>query len=245
MTEEIKTRGICLRTVEYGESDRIITLLTDNKGKIAVRARGVSSAKSKLRLAATPFAFGEYILTIKSGFYTLKTFDYADSFQTISDDIFRYYAGAAALETTDKLNEEEVPDVHCFTCLLRFLSRVCYEGGGEGDFVPFVLDMLKLSGYGASLGNYRASTDYSYYYFDLEEGGFVPSEKKGASSVKLTREAAALFAAYIGGERPQNPSRFSLAEILALLSMYIRVKTGKTVRSFFELASLLRGESPV
>ena len=97
MREEIKTEGICLRSVEYGESDRIITLLTDNQGKLAVRAKGISSPKSKLRHAATPFSFGEYILTVNGEFYTLKSFDYKDAFTAVSDDLTRYFSGAAAL----------------------------------------------------------------------------------------------------------------------------------------------------
>lgn len=242
MTEEIKARGICLRTTEYGENDRIMTLLTDSKGKIAVRARGVGSPKSKLRHAAVPFAFGEYILTVRGGYYALKTFDYLDSFEAVSYDIIRYYCGAAALETMDKLNEDEVPDVDGFARLLRFLSDICYGGGDVRDFVTFVLDVLRLSGYGLSLGAYREGNDPAYYAFDLEEGGFVSRDVKSGSIARLTTGAARLLIDYVEGVRPQEiPAGSCLAEILSLLSMYVRTKTGYTIRSYFELADMLKG----
>ena len=242
MTEEIKARGICLRTTDYGENDRIMTLLTDEKGKIAVRARGVTSAKSKLRHAATPFAFGEYILSVRNGYYTLRTFDYLDSFPPISENIVRYYCGAAALETVDKLDEGGVPDVEEFARLLRFLTDLCYGGGNEGDFILFVLDMLMICGYGVSEGASQTGLSAKNYVFDLEEGGFVPQEKKGGNYVRLTADAASLFLSYIAGERPSQPASCSIAEILSLLSLYIRLKTGNNVHSYFELSNLLKGD---
>ena len=242
MTEEIKTRGICLRTTEYGENDRIMTLLTDSKGKIAVRARGVSAPKSKLRHAAVPFAFGEYILTLRGGYYALKTFDYLDSYDSVSNDLIRYYCGAAALETMDKLNEDEVPDIDGFARLLRFLTEICYGGGDVRDFLSFVIDVLMLSGYGLSLGAYREGNDPVHYAFDLEEGGFVSRDVRSASIVRLTSGAAALLIAYIEGDRPEEmPAGSYMAEVLSLLSMYVRTKTGCTIRSYFELADMLKG----
>ena len=101
MKEEIKVDGICLRSVEYGENDRIITLLTDKSGKVSVRARGISSPKSRLRQATIPFAFGEYILVENGDFYTLKNFDYHDAFTAVSDDLTRYFCACAALEIAD------------------------------------------------------------------------------------------------------------------------------------------------
>ena len=244
MTEEVKTRGICLRAVDYRENDRIITLLTDSYGKIAVRARGVTSPKSKLRHAATPFAFGEYILTVKGGFYTLKTYDYLDSFPTLSENILRYYCGAAALETVDKIDEGDVPEVQAFTRLLRLLSELCYGGGKEGDLILYILDILRIYGYAVSFGEYKEGNDAKYYAFDLEEGGFVASPRQGGYAVRLTADAARLFLAYLKGESPSAPSPYSVAEILSLLSLYVRTKTGKNLHSFFELSCLLKGETP-
>ena len=239
--EEIKTRGICLRTTEYGENDRIMTLLTDGKGKIAVRARGVGSPKSKLRHAAVPFAFGEYILTVRNGYYALKTYDYLDSFPTVSEDIVRYYCGAAALETADKLIENEVADVESFTRLLRYLTELCYGGGKVGDFISFVLDMLMIGGYGISLGAYKQGNDPARYAFDLEEGGFVPVEMRSGSAVRLTGSAVTFLVGRMTGQGTNEaPSGAVTAEILSLLSMYIRTKTGNTVRSYFELSDMLK-----
>ena len=47
MLKDIRTKSIVLRRTNYGESDRILNLLTEN-GVISVIAHGVRKEKSKL-----------------------------------------------------------------------------------------------------------------------------------------------------------------------------------------------------
>ena len=43
----IKTDGIVLREVAYQDSDKLLTVLTREYGKLTVRARGVRSSRSR------------------------------------------------------------------------------------------------------------------------------------------------------------------------------------------------------
>ena len=239
MTEEIKTEGVCLRAVEYGESDRIITLLTDKLGKIAVRARGVSSQKSKLRHAAIPFSFGEYILVMKGEFFTLKSFDYNDAFTAISDDLIRYFAGTAGLEIADKLTEESVPVHQEMARLLRLLMSLSYDGGGLPALLAYLLDMLQIAGYGISAGELTVLRAPKYFLFDLEEGGFVPSSHRSPYALKMSVGAVRLLLAFSEGREEQG-EKADFAEVFSVLSQYMKVKTGKNLRALFELCDLLR-----
>lgn len=237
--EETKVEGICLRSTEFGESDRIITLLTDSCGKIAVKVRGVASPKSRLRQAAVPFAFGQYVLIKKNGFFTLKSFDFSDPFTQISCDLTRYYLGAAALELSDSLTEESIPVTRELARLLRFLMTLCYDGGGISSFMIYVLDVLKIAGYGLREGEYDGKKEARYFVFDLEEGALRLSENKPSYAFRLTPSAVRFLAAFMKGEEPDaEPSAY--CEILSLFSQYIRYKTGGTVRSLFELSDLIR-----
>ena len=48
MGEAVKLQAIVLNRVDYKESDRILTLLSPEKGKLTVSARGVKKQASKL-----------------------------------------------------------------------------------------------------------------------------------------------------------------------------------------------------
>ena len=52
MKQQVKTKGIVLREVKTGESDRILTILTPDSGMISAAAKGAQRLKSKL-FAAT------------------------------------------------------------------------------------------------------------------------------------------------------------------------------------------------
>lgn len=43
----LTTRGLVLREAKYKESDKILTILTAEEGKLTVKARGVARTRSK------------------------------------------------------------------------------------------------------------------------------------------------------------------------------------------------------
>ena len=102
-TVEEKLNGLCVRTVDYKDNDRLITLCTAEKGKILAKATGCKTPKAKLKYAASPLCFGEYLLIETGGRYTLKGCEAYDTFSDIATDLKRYYGGFSVLEWLDKL----------------------------------------------------------------------------------------------------------------------------------------------
>ena len=58
----IKTDGIVLREVAYQDSDKLLTVLTREYGKLTVRARGVRSSRSRSKAACQLLAYSEFTL---------------------------------------------------------------------------------------------------------------------------------------------------------------------------------------
>ena len=63
--------AVMLRASDYNENDKILTLLTAEKGKITAGIKGVKKAAAKLKFAAQPFCFAEYVLSERGGRYTV------------------------------------------------------------------------------------------------------------------------------------------------------------------------------
>ena len=56
---DFKSDALLIKSCDYGESDKIITLLTADRGKLTAGMKGVRKAGAKLRFAAQPFCFAE------------------------------------------------------------------------------------------------------------------------------------------------------------------------------------------
>ena len=59
----IKTKAIVLRSVPFGDYDKMLTLLGETTGKISVVAKGGKSLK--LGAACNNFCFSEFVLSAK------------------------------------------------------------------------------------------------------------------------------------------------------------------------------------
>ncbi|HSM92508.1 MAG TPA: DNA repair protein RecO, partial [Anaeromyxobacteraceae bacterium] len=55
MASRLKVEGIVLRVVDYGESDRIVTLLTRERGKVGAYARGARASRRRFPGLLEPF----------------------------------------------------------------------------------------------------------------------------------------------------------------------------------------------
>ncbi len=129
-TDSLKTKAIAVRAVPYGESDMIVTLVGVETGRITATAKGCLKRGAKLRYAAEPFNFGDYVLAGRNGRYVIAECSQIESFCDITSDLDKYYDGCFVLEALSRLSEEASPDV--FMSALKALSELSY-GSGEAD----------------------------------------------------------------------------------------------------------------
>ncbi len=107
--QEIKTFALCVRAEDYGESSKILTLITTDYGKIVAQIRSVKSPKSKLKQCASPFCLGEYILTKgKSGRYVVTGAGVEESFFSLWTDVRKNSSASIVAEALDRLTYEGV-----------------------------------------------------------------------------------------------------------------------------------------
>lgn len=121
-TPYIVDKGIVLRETETKETDKILTLLTWDQGKISVIARGARRKNSKFSAAAQPLAYAEWTL------YQRKDWHYASDASTL--ELFGGLPGeleALALGSyMAELTEAAAPDAVPVPELLRHLLNGLY-----------------------------------------------------------------------------------------------------------------------
>ncbi len=151
--EEIKVKGIVLKSVDYKDSDKIITIFSAERGLITARARGVKKAKAKLAFAVQPFAFVEFMLMAKGGYYTVINATSIDQFFDITTDFDNYILMLACLEVCGKTIKENDINEELFILLLNSLKMVCYANASAMVvFVKFMFESLKYLGFAMEFG---------------------------------------------------------------------------------------------
>lgn len=150
--EELKVKGIVIKAVDYKDSDKIITIFSAEMGLIKARARGVKKAKAKLAFAVQPFAFIEFLLAEKGGFYTVINASSVDQFFNVTADFDNYIFMLGALEVCEKTVKQNSPEPKLFMLLLNALKEVCYSGTSSMYvFIKFMIESLKFLGFDLEL----------------------------------------------------------------------------------------------
>ena len=97
----IVTRGVVLRQTETKEADKILTLLTADKGKIPVIARGVRRRSCKYAASAQPLAYSEWTLYQKGDWYYANEASTVEQFSGLQGDLSRLSLGFYFAELTE------------------------------------------------------------------------------------------------------------------------------------------------
>lgn len=117
----ITLRGIVIKSVDYNESDKILTLLTFEKGKITVNAKGVRKKKSKLSHIARVLYCGEFEILVTQNRNILIGATLLIDISNISKDLESFYYAAHYVDIASSIIMEELPDEDIIKLLLNTL----------------------------------------------------------------------------------------------------------------------------
>ncbi|MBQ8425116.1 MAG: DNA repair protein RecO [Clostridia bacterium] len=152
--EEIKIKGIVIKSIDYKDSDKIVTIFSAELGLINARVRGVKKNKAKLSFAVQPFAFIEFLLIKSGNFYNCINATSIDQFFDITLDFDNYIFMLACLEVCAKTVKENDAEPELFILLLNSLNMVCYNGlNSMYVFIKFILETMKILGFEMTVSN--------------------------------------------------------------------------------------------
>lgn len=120
-TPYIVTKGIVLRETETKEADKILTLLTRDRGKIPVIARGVRRKGCRYAACAQPLVYSEWTLYQKGDWYYVNEGTTIELFNGLRRDLNAMALGFYFAEMTEAVVTEETPSQEILRHLLNGL----------------------------------------------------------------------------------------------------------------------------
>ncbi|MFV8826689.1 DNA repair protein RecO [Alkalihalobacterium sp. APHAB7] len=169
-----KVEGIVIRTSDYGESNKIVTLFTREMGKIGVMARGAKKPKSRLAAVSQLFIYGTFLVQKSSGLGTLQQGEIIQSYREVRNDLLRASYASYIVELTDKLTNDRERNPFLFELLMQTLHYIDEEVDPEILVRLYEVKMLFVAGIGPQLNNCAScgSVD-GEFSFSIGEGGFL------------------------------------------------------------------------
>jgi DNA repair protein RecO (recombination protein O) len=131
-----KIEGIVLRAIDYGETNKIVTIFSRELGKISAVARGAKKPNSRLSSVSQPFTYGYFLVQIGSGLGTLQQGEIISSMRDIREDIFITAYASFVMELTDKAIEDKKSNPYLFELLYQTLHYM--NEGVDPEVLAFI-----------------------------------------------------------------------------------------------------------
>lgn len=171
-----KGEGIVIRTVDYGETNKIVTVFTREFGKTAFMARGAKKPKSPLSAVTQLFSYGYYLYQSGNSLGTLRQGEVTDAFPDLREDIYRTAYAAFIAELLDKLVDEKVPNPFLFESFYQALHYI--DEGFDPEVISFIFEtkMLDVAGIRPQLNQcVNCGEEQGPFVFSVREGGLLCS----------------------------------------------------------------------
>jgi DNA repair protein RecO (recombination protein O) len=178
----VKTEAVVLRSLRFGEADRILHVYTGDRGRIGAIAKGARKTKSRFGGRLEPLSHVELVLHVGSGELATVTGAALVRSHALAREVpYRLAVGLIGAEAMLRLFPEQERSDQAFTALTRFLDLLDELPGREGARpeldalgIAFQLKLLWVAGYLPHLGSCaECGADGPFTGFSARAGGVV------------------------------------------------------------------------
>lgn len=207
MSDKIVLKGIVLRETQTKEADKILTVLTAERGRLSVIARGARRKNSPLAASSELLAFSELVLYEQRGWLMMAEGATVELWNNIRGDVEKLSLASYFAEMTEAVTGEDEPAEGLLSLLLNALYALdATEKSPELVKAAFELKLLSLAGYEPLIAECAVcgTTAPSEPLFDAEQGVVLCRACAGAAArglLPLDPGSLAAFRHVVGAER--------------------------------------------
>ncbi len=174
----VTVSAIVLRSVNYRDNDRMLTLLSPTMGRVDALSRGCRKPKSPLMSASEVFCTGEYVLFSQHEKNILTSCTLHDSFYPLRLDYSLLSCGAYLLSLAEAASQPGEENARLFWLLVKSLHRLSYGQEDRRSLVSaYLLHYATILGYKPRLAHCvhcgKKLSEIESVSFDCDAGGLV------------------------------------------------------------------------
>jgi DNA repair protein RecO (recombination protein O) len=208
MGQSLKTEAIVLRSIRYGEADRVLHLYTPDRGRVSAIAKGVRRAKSRFGGRLEPFFHVRIMLHEgRSDLLTVTGAETVAAHARLRERAATIDAAGRACDAVARLFEAGDPNPAVFHLLgneLRLLEAGA-EAATPANQLAFRLKLLLAAGLNPHLAACASCGDPEHLSGFSGAAGGVVCNACEASAFPLGEEAHAFMTTALGSPLAQAP----------------------------------------
>lgn len=245
------THAIILRSRPYGESDKIVTFLSDDAGKLTGIAKGAKNSKRRFANCLDPFTRVRvhYRSRPGAGMVFMESCDLLRPPGSLSDPT-KFAYGSYLIELLDQLTAEAQPVGELYTLLAEGLDAL-EQGAATATFLrAFELQLLYHAGYDPELHNcgacHQPLLGVAQAFLDPMQGHLVCAACRPRAQALLPLSGATLSALDglkklpLHAARQQRFSPTAAAEAAQVMTALLALHLPRPLRSVKLIAELSR-----
>lgn len=150
-------QGLILRVTNYNDTDALLTVLTQDRGKLTLKARGLRRKNSPLTAPCQLLGYSSFTLFENKGYYTINEAAVVELFHPLRKDLQKLSLATYFAQVADVMSQEDLPNPQLLSLLLNCLYALCKLQVPEQQ-VKAVFEMRI-----AVLGGYEPDLQGCYY----------------------------------------------------------------------------------
>ncbi len=207
----VKTEAVVLRSIRYGEADRILHLYSKTRGRVGAIAKGVRKPKSRFGGRLEPFFRLDLILHEgRSDLLTVTSVATLDGYPRLRASGPALGAGARACDAVLRLLDSAEPNPPAYNLLCRYLAMLDEPGAEERaasleTALSFRLKLALAAGFSPELASCASCGEAEHLSgFSGAAGGVVCASCEGGG-FPLSEEAHRFMVGAIGSPLAEAP----------------------------------------
>ena len=190
----MKTEAVVLRSIRYGEADRILHLYSNTRGRIGAIAKGARKPRSRFGGRLEPFFRLDLVLHEgRSELLTVTNVSTVDGYPRLRSSAAALNAGARACDAVLRLLDSAEPNPPAYNLLCRYLALLDDPAGERAATVEtalaFRLKLAMVAGFAPELASCARCGEVDHLAGFSGAAGGVVCVACEAGSFPLTEEA--------------------------------------------------------
>lgn len=190
-----KTEGIVIRSKDYGEAHKIITIFSPTLGKISLMARGAKKTRSRLSSLCQLFTHGQYLFYLANPktMGTLSQGEIINSFRYLRVNLLQTAYAAYFAELVDRFTDDGERNAYLFDLILSMYRYLEEEKDPDILARIFEIKMLITGGYQPQLTQcLNCGRKEGRFTFSVQEGGFICQDCQHLDPTPLVLSTASI-----------------------------------------------------